>query len=488
MSMSLLRSRRMAARFGLLGLLSIVLTLPYAVPALWDVVEMRLGFARDHYLLKPAENQLYYVQFAAVLVGVPYLLWSLWSPPRGLFRNSIVFLALAFVALQFASTVNAGSAGFTLRMLLFPAALLFLFLLIQSLDLSRDGIQKFFLVAVIGVIPAAVYTLAQSRGYEILPYSRFVSESTFEEVSGKQLISSTFGHPNYMASYIAPLLFWALFFSLSRGWRLRKIAGAASAVLILAALIVGGTRGGWLGVVVGAVPFYVLLTFSPAYRRQLLFAGGLGVLLVIVALFLPLPFLKVRFDLAERLLASKEITERFYYWMIALEMFKEHWLLGVGYANYNVLFWDTVSLFQERESSEYFRFILTDNVRGVAPIYVHNDYLQIATETGALGILTWLALWSAFLVQAWEIARRLVRDQVGLLLAATFLASLTAFAVDSLFNFPVHIPVSGTLFWVTLGSWVVFRGIVARRFVEVSPSPVTPRSIPRVRLPAGPKP
>ena len=55
----------------------------------------------------------------------------------------------------------------------------------------------------------------------------------------------------------------------------------------------------------------------------------------------------------------------------------------------------------------------------------------------------------------------LFRSARPLLMTATFLALFTAFALDGLFNFPLHIPVSNYLFWVSLGAWVVFRAEVA---------------------------
>lgn len=478
-------SGRLAARFGLLGALAMVLTLPYAVPAIWDVVQMKLGLERTPYLIKPVENQLFFVQLGIILVAVPYLLWRTWAPPRRLYAGSLTLIACVFVGIQIASSTQASSLGYTLRALVFPVCLLCLFLLAHSMDLTRAGIQKIVLVAVIGFIPLGIYALAQSRGYEFLPYSKYVSESTFEEVKGKQVMSSTFGHPNYMGSYIAPLLFWALYWVLTPAKRIIKIVAACAAAIILASLILGGTRGAWLAVAVATVPYYLLLTFSPVYRRQLLFAGGVGVFLVGIILFLPLPFLRIQFDLGQRIMASQEITSRLYYWMIALETFRDHWLQGIGYANYNVVFWDAVEAFQQRESSDFFRFILIDNTRGVAPGFVHNDYLQIAVEGGIGAILVWLGLWSAFISQAWETARRAGKDHAGLLLAASFLASFVAFAVDGIFNFPMQIPVSGMLFWLTLALWVVFRDKMARAYA--ASLSLTPRSIPRIKLPAGPR-
>jgi hypothetical protein len=457
-----------AGRFGFIGILAVMLTLPYAVPALLDAVLARFQLPRDAYLLRPVENQFFHLQFAAVAVGLPYALWRIMAPPAGrLPRNSLVWLATAFVVFQAVSLFAAPNMLFSVRQIAAPVLAWVLFLVLVTSGASgRAGAEKLLLVAVVGLIPAAVYAVAQSQGYEFLPYSKFVSEDTLDEIEGKQLISSTFGHPNYMASYLAPLLFWALYFAFSQGGGgLVRWVGRVAALAVVAALITGGTRGAWLAVVVAAVPLYLLLTLSPAYRRQLLFAGGVGLLAIAAILFIPNPLVRIQFDLTDRLLASKEIASRLYYWLIALEMFRAHPLTGVGYGQYNLLFWDYVNLFQQSDDGAFYEFVLTDIVRGVPPGFTHNDYLQFAAEGGVAVVGAWLALWSALLCQGWETARAAARtgDARGHLMASAFTAAFAAMAVDALFNFPFHIPVSLFLFWAMLGAWVLFRADSQRR-------------------------
>ncbi|MCX7719256.1 MAG: hypothetical protein N2111_12770, partial [Candidatus Sumerlaeaceae bacterium] len=297
----LLRDERLAGRFGYLGILTITLTLPYAVPALLDALLARLQLPRDVYLLRPVENQFFHLQFAAVAVGLPYALWRIFAPPGRFPRNSILWIATAFIALQLCSLVAASSALFSLRQFAGPALAWLMFLVVATCGVrGRPATEKLLLVAVAGSIPAALYAVAQSQGYEFLPYSKFVSEDALDEIEGKQMISSTFGHPNYMASYLAPLLFWALFYAFWRGRRLLRSLGTAGALAIVAALVTGGTRGAWLAVLAAAVPLYLLLTLSPAYRRQLLFAAGVGGLAVVCMLFIPNPLVRIQFDLTER--------------------------------------------------------------------------------------------------------------------------------------------------------------------------------------------
>jgi O-antigen ligase len=475
-----LKDSRCVSRFGLLGLMAIFLAAPYAIPAIWDRVRTLIGLSGDvYYLLKPVENQTFFIEFSAVLVGVPYALWRSYAVPRRLHKSSLFWGSLLFFAAQAVSVVFAPNAEYCFRVYLLPLAFLALFLIVQSLDLSMRTLERLLLVAVLGSVLVSIYALAQSAGYEFLPYNKLPGEG-FEEELGKQKISSTFGHPNYFASYLAPLLFWSLYFAFQGNLRWERYLSALAGALGFSALVVSGARGPWLGVAVACIPYYLLLAMSPKLRRQLLFAGGLAIVILIFILFVPIPFIKFQFNLWERLLASKQISVRLYYWLIAFEMLRDHFLFGVGYGNFNVLFWDYVARFQAAPAGAYFQYILAEQIRSVSPGFVHNDWLQIATESGFVAFTVWLALWSSLLTQGWETARGVARRPRVHLMASTFYASFWVFAIDGCFNFPLHIPVSGALFWTLLGLWIVFRSQVDKRHMLLFSEPEVTDDVPPV--------
>lgn len=451
-------SSALLRRFGLLGLLALLSTLPFALPAFWDVVRMRWGGEPGTYLylLKPVENQYAYLLIGAATVGLSFTALSIFSLSDLRFRPRPISLCiLLLLAVQLISAWRAPVPAYCYRMLLLPFVFYFGYVLVQRLQPDTTATRKTYFLLLLGAALAGLYAVAQNRGYEILPYSRTM-EGSQDEITGKQLIASTFGHPNYMGSYIGPLVFWAFYFILLRGAGLIRLVSAACGLLILAGLIVGGTRGPWLGVLLAGVPFYFLIALSPVYRRPLLFAAGLALVVAVVFLLVPNKLVHVQFDVQKRLVGSKEVAARFYYWLMAIEMLKSHPLLGVGYGNFDVNFWDYVDAYQRRPQSEYFRYVLQESIRGIRPLFVHNDHLQIATESGILGALVWLALWTTLIIQAFRSAARLAGSHANLLLGATLIASLLCFAIDGLTNFPLHVPVSGMLFWVTLGMWTQF--------------------------------
>lgn len=427
------------------------------------------------YLLKPVENQYWYLLSGGLTIGFGWVVLSLLHRAKGFPRlHPLTVCVLALLACQIVSALNSSAPEFTMKGLLLPLVFYFSFLFTILLRPGSITTDKTFFLLLIGAAFISLYAIAQNQGYEILPYSRTVA-GTEEEVTGKQLIASTFGHPNYMASYLAPLLFWAIYFVLAKPTRLLRFTAAVCGFCIIAALVVGGTRGPWLAVVLTGIPYYLILTLSPAYRRPLLFTAGLAMFVALVLLLVPNPLVHVQFDIQKRLMGSKEIAARFYYWLMAIEMLKTHPLIGVGYANFDILFWDYVDAFQRQPQSEYFRYVLQESIRGVRPGYVHNDHLQILTETGILGGVAWLSIWSTVLYQGFRSARLLFRRQRDLLLAATLLASLICFGVDGLTNFPLHVPVSGLLFWVSAGFWTALyhRTCCAARVGSSLPSVTT---------------
>ncbi|MGC8742196.1 MAG: O-antigen ligase family protein [Candidatus Sumerlaeaceae bacterium] len=476
-----LLNRNLASRFGLLGMMAIFLCAPYAIPAIWDRLRSLIGISGDpYYLLKPVENQTFFIEFGAVLIGVPYALWRGLVVPHRLSKSSLFWLGILFFLSQATSVALAPNAAYSFRCFLLPLSFLAFFVLVQTLDLSMRTLERIILIAVLGSTLVSAYALAQSAGYEFLPYNKLPGEELFDEALGKQKISSTFGHPNYFASYLAPILFWTLYFTLEGNFRWERYASAFAGFLAFGALVVSGARGPWLGIVGACLPYYLLLAMSPRLRRQLLFAGGVAIILLLIILFVPIPFLRFQFNLTERLLASKQISVRLYYWLIAFEMFRENFLFGVGYGNYNVLFWEYVARFQASPSGAYFQFILAEQIRGVSPGYVHNDWLQIATEGGFISFVIWVALWSSILTQGWESAKAVARRPRVHLMASTFYASFWVFAVDGCFNFPLHIPVSGALFWTLLGLWIVFRSQVDKRHMLLFEEPEVSDDAPQI--------
>lgn len=131
--------------------------------------------------------------------------------------------------------------------------------------------------------------------------------------------------------------------------------------------------------------------------------------------------------------------------LVAMDMFLEHPLLGVGYANYPVRY------------QEYAHRIGLDTREGRTP---HNLYLQVAAESGLVGLLAFGALlWSvisSIVRSRREALRRGLTNCAGLIEALGI--GLAGFLVASVFLHAAH----PRFFWLLAGvAWALPRVVGA---------------------------
>jgi hypothetical protein len=180
---------------------------------------------------------------------------------------------------------------------------------------------------------------------------------------------------------------------------------AGCGALMLLALTMSWSRGGWLGfgaamaaiviaVVVRSGRAAVLVTVFAVLLVYLLLAGGLArVPPSIVQRFSDfVPYLGVTEVRGVEITdANFAVLERVAHWQAAYEMWRENPWLGVGIGNYE---------------PAYAAHALP--LWPLALGHAHNYYLNIAAEAGVLGLAAYLLLWGAALVAAWKATRRAI--------------------------------------------------------------------------------
>jgi len=190
----------------------------------------------------------------------------------------------------------------------------------------------------------------------------------------------------------------------SRGWRWFTLAMAGvCAAVMLAALVMSWSRGAWLGfgaavvgmaaaLVVKSGRVAVLSVILVALVAYILLAGGLArIPPSLVQSFSDfVPYLGVS-DVrgVEVTDANFAVIERVAHWQAAWKMWTDHPWLGVGVGNYEPV---------------YTRYALP---QWQLPLgHAHNYYLNIAAETGIVGLGAYLSLWGVALLQTWRLVRR----------------------------------------------------------------------------------
>jgi O-antigen ligase len=242
-------------------------------------------------------------------------------------------------------------------------------------------------------------------------------------------VTSTFGNYNHLAGYLemAIPLILGLFLTGFRGVRLFLMIYLTS--LMLAALILSLSRGGWIGFLLGLV-FMALALVTNRYfeQRKLVAALAGGFLLVALVVLASTPVVE-RIRTFEQRGETPNLRARVTVWGGAVEMIKDHPLLGTGPGTFATVF----TQYQPPGfASRYFM--------------AHNDYLHFTSEVGLpmIVILVWMiiALYRRGFAKL-KNPSRLVR---GATLGA--MSGVTAILFHSIVDFNLHIPANALLFTV----------------------------------------
>jgi hypothetical protein len=167
-------------------------------------------------------------------------------------------------------------------------------------------------------------------------------------------------------------------------------------LLLLAGVYLTGSRGTLLVTAVVIVVWLILA--GPRYRRLLLFAPFLaGVLLLVPGVGSRLASVADVSNTAESQ-ADLSLIGRVQVQKLGAHMFLEHPAIGVGAGNFAVV-----------ESAYQRRYGIDLPIAGLAP---HDLYLEMAAESGMLGLAGWLGLYGSGLFVAAR-ARLLTRRQTS---------------------------------------------------------------------------
>jgi len=182
-------------------------------------------------------------------------------------------------------------------------------------------------------------------------------------------------------------------------WRIVGLVLLATA-LMGAALLASWSRGGWLGA--GAA----ILAMLAALPRRAWLGIGLVTLVLVGTLglnvvgMLPLSisarltdFMQyARFEDVRGVGISAEnyaVIERLAHWQAALEMWQDNFWDGVGFGDYEPAY-------------PAYRLVNWPIALG----HAHNYYLNVAAETGLVGLLAYVLLWGAVFWRTWQVSRR----------------------------------------------------------------------------------
>ncbi|HKS22078.1 MAG TPA: O-antigen ligase family protein [Thermoanaerobaculia bacterium] len=356
----------------------------------------------------------------AIVVAVAWALGRLDLPRINLRAPAVRLTATicAWVAVcALLSTNRLVSAAPTARVLMYAV----LFAAMTTI-LRRRPVWLAGIVIVPAVVNAAIYILQE---FEI--WSPFVINAEIESHLHR---TALIGNPNDVGGYfIVPALVAAAMAFSQRRWR---ALWAAVALFLVAGVLVTHTVGAIAGVV-AAMAVMVALWLRSWRRIAIVFVALAALGVAIVAAYPPL---RARAGVMREAAAKRDYetftSGRTVPFMAAAAMVREHPLTGVGPGCFAYNFFDTKLRLQQRH---HWIFLHTTEFNFGE---VHNDHLQVASETGLPGYALYLAALALLASASWRRWRE-AADERGDFVRMLALPLAASMFVLALAQFPLEL-------------------------------------------------
>lgn len=237
-------------------------------------------------------------------------------------------------------------------------------------------------------------------------------------------IASTLSNPNSFAAFLIIAIFPVIMLCINEKNNLRKILYLAIVGLLGTNVLLTGSRNAYIGLAVGCVVIAIVYNkkFLPVF-------GGAFVALMLI------PNIRTRIM---QIGDSAENQSRIKLWNLALEMFKDHPIRGVGNGNYVKLHDAYVKRYPQYYYYTYFKDFPS-----------HNSYLKILSELGIIGFITFLALLISIILKVKKFIE-IVNNKFYRVFYIGFLGSVIAFLVMNISDNLLFVPSVATYFWILL--------------------------------------
>ncbi|MBM4044307.1 MAG: tetratricopeptide repeat protein [Planctomycetes bacterium] len=304
-------------------------------------------------------------------------------------------------------------------------------LIVSAMSSKRDGTSIAQSLVLAGVLAALIGLGAYVAG--------LVEQPDRLRYAGYRLMKP-FGNPTFMACFLLlPMLLTVAHVRAATGWRFW--ARLAALALMLVALSLTRSESGLVGLLAGIV-VYVLLLQQWNRRRAAIALGSASAGLAVILACLPLWWPRV---MSAAFNPESTLHARAFLWQTAWTMFKEHPWLGWG----SGAFISNAYRFLPPDANLYPYVGIGAPLSGLIN-HVHNEIVEIAVETGLVGLTIFLAFIGIVFVRAARLARATPDGE----LRATglgLLAGAAAMLVESCGDVALRFWDVAPFFWTALG-------------------------------------
>lgn len=331
-----------------------------------------------------------------------------------------------FVLLQFVSVVVSSNHTYAFSNFIQLAALFLLYVVVSYAYRTPRQVWRLFSVVCFAMALASLYGFVQFLGLDPITWSKFARQG-----------ASTFGNPNLAAHALLPAILFACGLAAAKGSRWAFVFVG----MFLLHLTIVQTRAAWLGLLLAGVLCAALLVARRRRctpERAVLFGFSLTAVAAAAGLACILWFSYQR--TGSPFPYDSSLASRYHSCYGACRMIDEKPVLGRGPGGYLL---DNSPFWTDFEGTRYATRQILDN-------HVHNEPLEFAVDGGLVSGILYLSLLAlgAATAARWAASREdAERARLGFVLAALF----TGFAVDGLFGFNAHVPVSAAFLFTAFG-------------------------------------
>jgi O-antigen ligase len=285
--------------------------------------------------------------------------------------DRVTMMAVLFVMLSSVSIINSEAVSFTLYEIVRHWKIIVLFLVARSVFQDEKSVGKFTKVAALLILFETLYAVYQLATGDITEDAQQVKELFVE--NGITRVTGTLRHPALLSLFTVLLLPFCVYGAVNGRSRLVYISAIVAGFVVIC-LTYSRTQIVLYFFVVGLCLFYFKRPNGRSILRnkKIIYTSVMFSFVIMAGAIYNLENLYARFfDAPESSTTSRLILAK-----IALNMFVEHPIIGVGWNN----FVDVMEKYDEFGASRSFRYP------------AHNMYLLVMAETGVLGIASYLFL------------------------------------------------------------------------------------------------
>ncbi|MBI3193480.1 MAG: O-antigen ligase family protein, partial [Ignavibacteriae bacterium] len=368
-----------------------------------------------------------YILFGISAFIISILLYRFMS--RQQFEFHVNLLHVACILYMIASAVSLTRAyNITLGVNALLLQICFFTVYLASSTIAKSESNVSLLHKGVLVVLFLTFAVGSIQALQLLPSSITILGS------GREVIS-TLGNATYFAGYIVFLIPFLL------GLMLKKHNSTSLQIMLalfiltaLMLLIKTESRSAWVGAFAG-IALFVLLNFKSQKHR--LFGIGAVLILSIIGYLVFPDIIHKRITSIFELNPQSSSPRRLYFYEGAWNAFLDSPIIGQGLGNF------TVFLPQFR-SADYWIYQSED----IVP-HAHNEFLEILSETGILGLVAFLFVVIIFVVQTLKRANDVTNPKRALVIG--YLCAIISILIDNLFSLNLRTVPVAVGFWMILG-------------------------------------